>query len=113
VNRAIHNTIVERAARTEIAFRRTHGVISAEQAFYLVAEPAVVANPTEAGFGACTVLLDPTWMIRFFHTSTVMRDSVPSASDIDYGSMRKKRSGVSGDLANLSSLGIRHDGSVQ
>src|SRR5438552_9626765 len=43
VNTAIHDTILETAARTGIPFRQAHGVINAEQAFYLVSQRAGVA----------------------------------------------------------------------
>lgn len=43
VNTAIHDTILERAARAGIPFRQAHGVINTEQAFYLVSERAGVA----------------------------------------------------------------------
>lgn len=43
VNTAIHDTILESAARIGIASRQAHGVINAEQAFYLVSEGAGVA----------------------------------------------------------------------
>jgi DNA-binding transcriptional LysR family regulator len=43
VNTAIHDTILETAAKTGIPFRQAHGVINAEQAFYLVSQRAGVA----------------------------------------------------------------------
>lgn len=77
VNTAIHDTILETAARTGIPFRQAHGVINAEQAFYLVSERAGVAilpRPSSPGAPAGGVvvrtLCDP---VLSFETCLIMR----------------------------------------
>jgi LysR substrate binding domain len=77
VNATIHDTILETAAKTGIPFRQAHGVINAEQAFYLVSERAGVAilpRPSTLGAtpGAVVVrpLSDPALS---FATCLVMR----------------------------------------
>ena len=49
-NTAIHDTILETAAGAGIPFRLAHGVINAEQAFYLVSQRAGGGYPTEAEY---------------------------------------------------------------
>jgi len=77
VNTAIHDTILEAVARTGIPFRQAHGVINAEQAFYLVSQRAGVAilpRPSTVGAPAGGVVVrtlsDPALS---FETSLVMR----------------------------------------
>jgi DNA-binding transcriptional LysR family regulator len=77
VNTAIHDAILETAARTGIPFRQAHGVINAEQAFYLVSERAGVAIlPRPSTVGApgegvvVRTLSDPALS---FETCLVMR----------------------------------------
>jgi DNA-binding transcriptional LysR family regulator len=77
VNTAIHETILETAARTGIPFRQTHGVINAEQAFYLVSERAGVAilpRPSTLGAPAGAVVVRPlSDPALSFETCLVMR----------------------------------------
>jgi DNA-binding transcriptional LysR family regulator len=77
VNTSIHDTILETAARAGIPFRQAHGVINAEQAFYLVSQRAGVAilpRPSTAGGPARGVVVrtlsDPALS---FETCLVMR----------------------------------------
>jgi LysR family transcriptional regulator, benzoate and cis,cis-muconate-responsive activator of ben and cat genes len=77
VNTAIHDTILETAAKTGIPFRQAHGVINAEQAFYLVSERAgvaIVPRPCSVGAQAGGVIMrtlsDPALS---FETCLVMR----------------------------------------
>jgi DNA-binding transcriptional LysR family regulator len=77
VNATIHDPILETAARTGIPFRQTHGVINAEQAFYLVSEragvailpkPSILGEP--AGGVVVRTLSDPALS---FETCLIMR----------------------------------------
>jgi DNA-binding transcriptional LysR family regulator len=77
VNTAIHNTILETAAKTGIPFRQAHGVMNAEQAFYLVSQRAGVAilpRPSTVGTPAEGVVVrtlsDPALS---FETCLIMR----------------------------------------
>jgi LysR family transcriptional regulator, benzoate and cis,cis-muconate-responsive activator of ben and cat genes len=77
VNTVIHDTILETAARTGIPFRQSHGVINAEQVFYLVSQRAGVAIlpmsstvGVPAGGVVMRTLSDPTLS---FETFLVMR----------------------------------------
>jgi DNA-binding transcriptional LysR family regulator len=77
VNATIHDTILETAARTGIPFRQAHGVINAEQAFYLVSEQAGVAilpRPSTLGDPAGAVVVRPLFDPALsFETCLVMR----------------------------------------
>ena len=77
VNATIHDTILETAARTGIPFRQAHGVINAEQAFYLVSERAGVAilpRPSTLGTPAGAVVVRPlSDPALSFETCLIMR----------------------------------------
>jgi DNA-binding transcriptional LysR family regulator len=77
VNATIHDTILETAARTRIPYRQAHGVINAEQAFYLVSERAGVAllpRPGIVGAPAGGVVVRPlSDPALLFETCLVMR----------------------------------------
>jgi len=77
VNTVIHDTILETAARTGIPFRQAHGVINAEQAFYLVSERAGVAilpRPGTLGAPAGGVVVRPlSDPALSFETCLIMR----------------------------------------
>ena len=77
VNATIHDTILEMAARAGIPFRQAHGVINAEQGFYLVSERAGVAilpMPSISGVPAPGVVVRPLCDPALsFETCLVMR----------------------------------------
>ena len=76
-NTAIHDTVLVTAAGAGIPFRLAHGVINAEQAFYLVSQRAGVAilpKPSTAGVLAPGVVLRPlSESALSFETCLVLR----------------------------------------